>query len=388
MTRDKQLSRVGHLLPWPSIGGVEAATLRIVSAVEGADFTNVAFCLRGAAAVRTLFEKAGVPVVEYEAVEPSLRRPWQYLRASLRLARQLRKAHVDLVHCSDLLAAHRCSLAAWLAGVPLITHVRGRFPAVSARDRCFLMPVRRFVFVSKNTRMSFGVQVSESRATVLYDGIAPMDPSLAYPTDVRNELNIPAQAPIIGMVARVAPVKDYPTIIEAAEAVVRAHPRAVFLIVGQHSGVREYSDHYVLVQRLIAERGLTAHFVFTDHRDDVERLIAAMDVCILASHDEGLPLVILEAMRQGKPFIATAVGGIPEIIIDGVTGVLIPPATPAALARAITALLDDRDTAQALGNAAREYVSVHFNERRFASELRALYRGVLEQPARTLFTRD
>ena len=369
--------RVAHILPWPSVGGTEAATVRIAGAIEGAEYTSVAFCLRGATPVRALFEEAGIPVIEYDAVEPSLRHPSRFVRSSLALARQLRAADVALVHSADVLAAYRSSLATILAGVPLITHVRGRFPSLSRRDRLFLLPVRRFVFVARDTWRVFGHAVSAQRGEVLYDGIDVRDDATSTNVAVRAELGIDAAAKVIGMVARVAPAKDYPTLIRAAAIVVARHPEAIFLIVGQHSGVREYEEHYRAVRALLEAHALTRHFVFTDHRADVDRLLDAMDVCVLSTHGEGLPLGLLEAMAKGKPVVATSVGGIPELVRHDATGLLVPPSDSDALARELSRLLDDPAFARALGEAGRAFVERDFGRASFRKRLRALYARVL-----------
>jgi glycosyltransferase involved in cell wall biosynthesis len=370
--------RIAHILAWPSVGGSEVATLRLASAVEGPEFTSVAFCLSDGDPVRNLFARKGIPVVSYEAVEPSYRHPRAYVRSSIALARKLRRARIDLVHFADVFAAHRSSLGALLAGVPAISHVRNSFPEKpSLRDRSFLLPIRRFVFVSDESRRVFGHPVRPSRASLLYDGIDSTRLGPGVGLDVREELAIARDAPVIGMVARVAPQKDYPTLVRAAAILVAARPAVRFLIVGQHSGVETYAEHFVKVQHLIDEMGLGAHFVFTDHRPDVERLIAAMDVCVLSTHQEGLPLAILEAMAQSKPFVGTSVGGIPEIVRDGETGLLVPPDDPEALARAITRMLDDPSLAARFGQGGRRLVEGEFSLASFAARSRALYRSLL-----------
>ncbi len=365
-------------MPWPSVGGTEQATVRFANAVEGDEFTSVAFCLPDAGPVRALFEQAGVPVLEYETAEPSYRRPGNYLRKSLALARQLRAAKIDLVHFADVIAAHRGSLAALLAGVPSITHVRNSFPdKPSLRDRSFLVPLRRFLFVSADAMKTFGHGPKGARGTVLYDGLDPQKFDATARSVVRAELGIAADAPVIGMVARVAPQKDHPTLVRAAATLVASHPTLRFLIVGQYSGVETYLEHFQMIQRLIEERGLAAHFIFTDHRPDVERLIAAMDVCVLSTHQEGLPLVILEAMAQAKPFVGTDVGGIGEIVRHGETGALVGHGDTDALTRELGALLDDPGLAARLGRGGRRLVEGEFSLASFQARGRALYRSVL-----------
>jgi glycosyltransferase involved in cell wall biosynthesis len=373
--------RIAHIIPWPSVGGSELAQMRLARAVEGNEFTSIAFCLPNAAPVREMFEREGIPVREYEATEPSYHHPREYVRTSLALARQLRIERVDLVHFADVFAAHRGTLAAVLARVPAITHVRNSFPETpSRRDASFLLPIRRFVFVSVDAMHTFGHTVSAQRSTVLYDGISPVTPDPDGARSVRAEFSIAPDAPVIGMIARVAPQKDYPTLIRAAAILKRTHSSVCFLIVGQHSVVSTYAEHYRDMRRLIGELGLSDQFIFTDHRTDVDRFISAMDICVLSTHREGMPLVILEAMAHSKPIVATSVGGIPEAVRHGETGLLVPHGDAEALASELARLLDDRELASRLGEGGGRLVEGEFSLANFASRGRALYRSLLGPP--------
>jgi glycosyltransferase involved in cell wall biosynthesis len=376
-------SRVAHILPWPTIGGVEQATLRIADAVVGRGFENVAFCLAGETPVQDLFQSRGIQTIGYTPAEPSYRHAAPYLKASVALARQLRAHGVDLVHCSDLLAGYYAGLAARLAGVPAICHIRCEYGAISRRDRSFLRLIGHFAFVSEHTRSAFAYAVPAGRSTVLYDGLdlpAPADPRSA--AEVRSEFDIPADVALIGMVARVAPIKDYPTLIRAARQVVDANPAVRFLIVGDHSGAETYQAHYAEVRRALEEQGLAKYFVFTGFRQDVHRLLAAMDVALLVTHSEGLPLVLLEAMAAGKPVVATDVGGIPEVIEHERTGLLHAHENSAELAGAILTLLGDPGRASRLGLAGQEWVRTRFTQQSFASALEQMYRGVAARTGR------
>jgi glycosyltransferase involved in cell wall biosynthesis len=365
-------------MPWPNVGGTEHAQARLARAVEGPDFSSIAFCLPDSHAVGALFEQGGIPVVSYESAEQSFRHPRAYLRASIALARKLKAERIQLVHFADVIAAHRGSLAALLAGIPSITQVRNAFPEeVSRRDRVFLAPVRHFAFVSADAWRVFGYPVKDARGSVLYDGIDPEPVDLRARARVREELGIAPSTRLVGMVARVSAQKDYPTLVSAAQEVIAHHPEAHFIVVGQYSGVPVYAEHHAMAMRLIDERGLTRHFTFTDHRDDVSRVISAMDVCVLSTHQEGLPLVILEAMAQSKPFIGTRVGGIPEIVRDGETGLLVPHADVPALANAIGRVLDDDMLAARLGAGGLRLVRGEFSMAQFQERSRALYRAVL-----------
>jgi glycosyltransferase involved in cell wall biosynthesis len=182
-------------------------------------------------------------------------------------------------------------------------------------------------------------------------------------------------------VARVAPIKDYRTLVGAAKSVISRLPMTYFLIIGDTTGAGSYQRHFEEVRSMLSDAGILEHFVFTGFRNDVDRLLAAMDVVTLVTHSEGLPLVLLEAMARGKPVVATAVGGIPEIIRDGETGLLHQHMDEQGLYVALASLLTDQVLAQRLGASGAKFVQENFSVERFASDLTGLYEDLLDQQA-------
>jgi glycosyltransferase involved in cell wall biosynthesis len=372
------LLTIAHILPYPSVGGTEHATLRIAKAVDPTRFTNIAFCIPDAQPVRSLLADSGIACVTYEPPVPSYRRAAAYLRSSVRFAQALRRYNVDLVHCADFLAAHQVSLGGRLAGLPILCHVRNRYPDISLRDRSFLWPVSKFVFVSQDTWRQFGHGVPRRRGTVVYDGIdlPSSADSIQDRRSVQREFRIPEGAPIIGMMARVAPQKDFFTLARAAVRILRCEPEARFLIAGDYAS-RENADHYQQVRAYLEARGVAGSFIFTGQRNDVPRLINALDVFVLSTHCEGLPLVILEAMARARPVVATAIDGIPEVIRDAETGLLFPHEDDERLAHHVIRLLTDRPWAARIGEAGRRLVGACFSGTRFAESMNAVYESLL-----------
>jgi glycosyltransferase involved in cell wall biosynthesis len=133
---------------------------------------------------------------------------------------------------------------------------------------------------------------------------------------------------------------------------------------------------------MLAEHGVADRFIFTGFREDVHRMITAMDIFVLSTHSEGFPLVVLEAMAQGKPVVATAVDGIPEMIQDGKTGLLYPHGDHARLAEQMFSLLNSDDRVAALGEAGRELVRQNFSTAMFATRMVDLYEGMINQRSR------
>jgi glycosyltransferase involved in cell wall biosynthesis len=160
-------------------------------------------------------------------------------------------------------------------------------------------------------------------------------------------------AQIVGVVGRLEPEKGHPTLIDAWPRVLRAVPDAYLLIVGEGSR-REALEHQV------AELGIGSRVIFPGRRDDVPAVTAALDVAVLPSYREAQGLTILEAMALSRPVVASNVGGIPEMVEDGRTGLLVPPHDPEALAAAITRLLVDHPLADMLARAGHDLVHERF----------------------------
>jgi glycosyltransferase involved in cell wall biosynthesis len=170
---------------------------------------------------------------------------------------------------------------------------------------------------------------------------------------LHEEYGMEPGSPIVGVVARLEPEKGHPTLLAAWPAVLAAVPNAYLLIVGE-GGRREE------LEAEVARLGIAHRVVFTGRRDDMPAVTAALDVAVLPSYREAQGLTVLEAMALSRPVVASNVGGIPEMIEDGVTGILVPPRDPDALAAAIVRLLVDHPYADTIAKAGHDLVHRHF----------------------------
>jgi glycosyltransferase involved in cell wall biosynthesis len=369
---------VAHFMPWVGVGGTEHATLRIAHAVRDRGFHSIAFCRDDAREVHEFFRAADIPTVPYHHTELSLRAPLPFARNTRAIARELARLDVSLLHCADVDAGIEAGLAGGVANLPVLCHVRNPVPTVSRRERMLLSPVKRFVFVSADTWSTFGLKVGPARARVLYDGIVPgADIGLETRAEVRRELSLGPDTPVVGMTARVSPQKDYVTLARAAAKVREVVPDVRFVIVGDHSEHAAHREHFALVREELVRLNVLDNFVFTGFRSDVARVMRAFDVFVLSTHFEGLPLVVLEAMSVGLPVVATAVNGIPEVIDSEDVGLLYPHEDADALARHLTTTLSDRALASRLGAAGRDSVRRRFGMEAFADNVSALYSDAL-----------
>ena len=171
---------------------------------------------------------------------------------------------------------------------------------------------------------------------------------------LHEEYGMEPGSQVVGVVARLEPEKGHPTLLEAWPAVLRSVPDAYLLIVGEGSR-RE------ALEALARDLRIAHRVVFTGRRDDVPAVTAALDVAVLPSYREAQGLSILEALALSRPVVASNVGGIPEVITDGVTGLLVPPHDPDALAAAIVRVLRDHPYADTLGRAGHDMVHDRFD---------------------------
>lgn len=374
--------RVLHVLPYPGVGGTEIATRRIIDAVRPFGIESRALLLAPTEELTRYLDDADIPYdIPGTRPEPSMRHGARFLSDSLHFAR--RWCDADLIHCADVQAAYYTAVAGRLARLPVLCHVRNRHATLPWRERCFVGRATHFAFVSADTWKRFALRVPEARGSVVYDATsAAEDAVLAgrdkVAQDVRAEFGLPPDAQIASMFARVNPQKDYPTLIAAAAMLRDSHPRLRFVVVGDHGSVALNREHFAEVSKAIARAGLADRFLFTGFRSDAQRLMLASDLCVLSTHFEGLPLVVLEAMGLGRPCVATSVDGVMEAIEHERTGLLHRHEDAPDLAQCITRVLDDPALAARLSRSGREEVRSRFSHDRFAADLRTLYQRIAQ----------
>ena len=183
---------------------------------------------------------------------------------------------------------------------------------------------------------------------------------------LREEYGMEPDASLVGVVGRLELEKGHPTLLEAWPLVLERVPRAYLLIVGE--GSRQDALH-----QIAREQGIERHVIFTGRRDDIPAVTAALDVAVLPSYREAQGLTILEAMAMSRPVVASNVGGIPEMVEDGVTGLLVPPHDPPALAAAVSRLLLDHPLADTLARAGHDLVHDRFCVQRMVNAVQELY---------------
>ena len=295
------------------------------------------------------------------------------------MVRLVRSAQPDILHTHMAKAGTVGRLAARICRVPLVVHTYHGHVFHSyfgtARTRLFLTIERGLGRLTDRI-----VVVGErQRDEIAAFGVAPRSKLLPIPLglelsrfveaerhrgELREELGLAADVPLVGIVARLVPIKAHEDFLQAASLVLKQQPGAHFVIVGD-------GERRAELERLANRLGRAVHFL--GWRRDLPRVYADLDVVALTSRNEGSPVALIEALASARPVVATAVGGVPEVVLHGETGLLVPPSEPAALAGCILRLLDDRAYAVRLGAVGRQHVYPRYDSRRLVDDMRALY---------------
>jgi lipopolysaccharide/colanic/teichoic acid biosynthesis glycosyltransferase len=307
------------------------------------------------------------------------------LKALIALYRLMRRERPQIVHTHAAKPGVLGRVAARLAGVPVVVHTfHGHIlhgyhgPLMSwLLRRMEWMLARlsdRIIAVSEQVKQDlvrYGVAPPEKISVIpLGLELGPFLASDVHRGALRRELEITSDAPLVGIVGRIFPIKNHRLFLEAAALVAAKEPRARFVVVGD--GTLRANMEAVARQIGIGERT-----IFTGWRRDLPRVYADLDVLVVSSDNEGTPVSAIEAMASGCPVVATRVGGLPDLIEDGEVGHLVAARDAEAMAGAILDLLRDGDRARQMGQSARALVGDRYRAERLCRDIEALYTELL-----------
>ena len=286
---------------------------------------------------------------------------------------------IDILHAHSSKAALVGRVAARLAGTPAVfftAHNSVFYEEWPGWKKNVLAAIERFLagYTNKIITVS-GVlrkellereRITPGKVITIYNGIEPAPYTTAQPrNEVLKSLGLDPEKKVVGTVARLAPQKGVLYFVKAA-AILCREPGINFLVVGD-GPLREE------LEAEAAKLGLGERIIFAGHRRDVDKILTCLDVLVLPSVTEGLPLIILEAMAAACPVVATSVGGVPEAVEDGKTGLLVPAMDERALAGAVKKLLANPDAARDMGLAGRRRVQGCFSVSEMVRKTELLY---------------
>jgi glycosyltransferase involved in cell wall biosynthesis len=291
-----------------------------------------------------------------------------------------RQRGARILHVHGYAASDFGRLAARRLGAALVLHEHFADPRMpfyqAVADRILARMTDRAIAVSQSTADFLVAErfVPRERVHLIWNG-APLDTFAPAPPQraqaVRAALGIAPAAPVIGAIARLNEQKGHRYLIEAAALVLKTRPNVRVLIAGD-------GDLMQPLQEQARALGIADRVIFAGHRDDVPDLLGAIDVFCISSIYEGTPLTLFEAMASGKTIVSTSVDGCREVLQDGTTGLLVPSRDPAALAAALSRVVDDRALARTLAEAARTS-SRQYDVAECVRRMEALYDEVLSE---------
>lgn len=377
--------RVLHFINSFAVGGTERHVINLLRAHDDSRFDASIGCLGQDRAFAAELAGTAGRIADFPISRLYGPATW---RQQLRLAAHLRARRMQIVHSYGFYANCFAIPAARLAGVPaIVASIRDTGAGWTDNQKRF----ERWILRMTDSIMTNADAVREllaaqgcdpDKITVIPNGIdIERFAAAGAKSSLRADFDIPADARLVGVIARIDAVKGLEYFVDAAGRVARSHPDVRFVIVGHASQQPDDQEYLRMLRNRSREHGLEGRLVFTGNRTDVPGVLAELDISVLPSLTEGLPNAVLEAMAAGTPVIATRVGGVPEIIEYGTTGLLVPPRDAEALAGAIARTLDQPDLAQEWAKRARQQVMSQYSRERMARRTEDHYLELLRRRA-------
>ena len=321
----------------------------------------------------------GIPVTVFSE------REWGSGKIFLKLMAEFRKRKVQLVHAHKYKDTILAAPAAKLCGIPYVVRtvhgLREPFKGMQAFKMNVYETIERAVHrhcvdaiigVSSQIESTYRMEGAVSRVTCIRNGIdLEKKPIQTDRWLTRKELGIDVATCLIGTVGRLTPVKGLSYLLQSVSILLRQRANVRLLIVGD--GVIRKD-----LETQARDLGISENVVFLGHREDTFELMQAMDIFVLPSLSEGIPMALLEAMAASRAVVASRVGGIPEIVEDGVEGILVEPMDVNRLVESCVRLIESPETAMRMGEQARKRVERDFSAVGMADQVVALYRGLIE----------
>ena len=338
--------------------------------------------------------EVGIPTVPIESYRARMsRNPLKLikdmggmLKSGWRLARAIRSERVEAIHANSLRAGMMASLFVWLHRCPVIWHVRDIPPGglIGRMINWLAVPtVTSIIGISKPVLEGFPLKALQKKLQLAHNGVEVEELSelerIRNRHQIRKEWKTPLESKVMVIIGQVAPWKRQEDAIAAAERLIWEGQDVYLWVVGAPKFRQENIDYFRDLREQVAEAGLLDRIRFTGFREDVTAICCASDLLLLCSDNEPFGRVITEAMAQGVPVVGTRAGGVPEIIRDGVEGLLYQTGDVDGLVAAAGQLLNDSDTRRHMGKQAAERVRSTFTIQRTATRIEEIYNMMLKK---------
>ena len=358
-------------------GGPENLILHILENLDPSQFQFTVVSLKNQNACTNLFElKLKDAGVNTEII------PWKNLYFSKPVINRLnfltQQNGINIIHTHDLRSNYVSFFAGKKAGIPTIASSHGwvgnslKRKIHNSVDKISLRLFNKVIINSefmKNQIPLWGIP--KDRINIIHNAVALEHFNNNEETaSLKKKLGIDSNKTVIATVGRLSREKGHMLLLEAASKVIAQLPDLIFLIIGEGPFEKKLKDH-------AKKLGLSKYVLFTGFFDDLPSVLNLTDIFILPSTSEGMPMTLLEAMSASKPIIATSVGGVPEVVQDGKTGILLKTRNPTQMAKAITNLVNNKKAAVEMGRKGRQLVEKTYSIEYLVKNIEDIYRSVV-----------
>lgn len=341
-------------------GGGAVSLLNLLKRLDRRRFNPVVVCPSQGALVDAL-KSIGIKV---EIIEMGALKDFHFVSffsSIIKLSRLIKEERIDIVHSNAVCSRESFSsaIAAKMRKTPFIYHVR-ILDSIIWLERILVHLSDRIVVISEVVRKNLCWFKDQKKIVKIYNGIDldEFNPRISQET-MRKEFGLGPEAIVVGTTGMLVPHKGIQYFLQAAAGIVKKCPNARFLVVG--GPIKKFKNYREKLEKLTGLLGLNEKVIFTGFRADLPRILAGIDIFVLASTREAFGRTLVEAMAVGKPVVATRVGGITEVVEDGVSGLLVSPRNPQAIADAVINLIRDKDKANGMGLAGRRRAMEFFD---------------------------
>jgi glycosyltransferase involved in cell wall biosynthesis len=361
--------RILQLVNSLDFGGTERLVVDLATALQSRGHRLHVVCLRNRGNLAEMLERAGVEVYALDKAEgPSVQTLWRFVG-------YLKRQHIEVIHTHNPLVHHYGVLGGRLAGIRAVVNTIHGIGNLSASPG-----FKEFLY-SRMCRLSSRIVAvcPMAHRTFAKGGVIPTPKLIAINNGIHVESFLgvePAAAQpgaVFGIVGRLVPVKNHRSLLEAFAAVLPTHPDSRLEILGD-------GPLRAALEQRVSELGIAERVTFRGYGSDVSGFMRDIDIAVLCSDSEGLPLSVLEAMASGLPVVGTDVGGMRDLIEGGECGWICPPGSVTALASALLAAASTKTSERrAMGERGRAHVAEHYSLERMTVEYEQLFTEILAE---------
>jgi len=365
------LHKILYLSSSVNLWGARKSLLDILTHLDRKTFSPIVVC----SSHGPLTEKLDEIKVPYRIIKMRLWRKGKYFpwipSTVIRLAKLIKEERISLVHSNSHSDAPYGILACKLRKTPIISHIRDIIEPDKV-GKYLLKHADIIIAVSNAAARAFKDIKNKSEKLVVINNSVDMNKFNVY-EDIRGELNISGNELVIGIVGQISRLKGHDVFLKAASIILKKNKNVKFLVIGE---VRRERDQG-LCEALISSLNLRENVIFTGYRDDIANVMSAIDILAFPTLKESFGRSAIEAMAFGKSVVASNVGGVSEIVIDGKTGILVSPGDAEELAKGLLELINNKKKREDMGNKGLKIVREKFEIDDMMNSIESVYKKFL-----------